>query len=187
MSDIEHDAPEEEFDRSLYYGSLGYFISMFSLVEAMLKETVRQQANVTPAIAKALFSGVRTDQGSSFLRRCFEARGEAVPVPLDALLRQLAVLSNLRNDLVHFGVDLRRVPLMVTNRNAVLNDRALRETLIDPATIDLASLDCGRIMVGLSVYANRYEPTDEARYLQFATGVPWSYRPQSPQRTDQSR
>jgi hypothetical protein len=65
-----------------HYMSLGHLVSMFSHAEAMLKVVLAHTAGLDENAAKALISGTRTDQASSYLRRCYEARGDGIPTEL---------------------------------------------------------------------------------------------------------
>jgi len=110
----------------LYYRSLGLYIHLFGLTEAMLRRVLTETVGVDEPTALAIFSGVRADGISSLIRRCYEARNVELPAELSALLQQFAVLNNLRNDLIHHGVDFKSDPPVATNRHSVINLKAVR-------------------------------------------------------------
>ena len=88
-----------------YETVLGHFISMYSLAERALKAVLVRETRVSGVVARAIFSGTRTDQASQFIRRCYEARNKAVPAGLAEALEHLTVITALRNDLLHYGVE----------------------------------------------------------------------------------
>ena len=76
MTEIPPEGPHLE---TLYYNSLGSFIHIFGLAEAVLKRLLAQTVGVDEKTALAIFSGVRADGISSLIRRCYEAREIEIP------------------------------------------------------------------------------------------------------------
>ena len=171
----------------LYLSSLGQFISLFSLTESMLKKVLAKTAGVDDRIAVALFSGTRADQACSFIRRCYEARGEKIPRELDSLLAQMAVVNAFRNDAVHYDADFKSDPPVVTNRGNTLNPNAIRETEIKPTTLRDAGHDLGWIILGLSAYLRDEMTPEDADNLAAALGQPWRHKSPSPASRGQTR
>jgi len=162
--------------REHYHRSLGSFVRVFSLTEGMLRSLLAKVVGVDEPTAMAIFSGTRSDQASSFIRRCYEARGTKIPPDLDKLLSQMALIAAFRNDVIHQDVDFASDPPVITNRRLAISERALRETPINSHTLYHASTDLGRIMLGLSAFiAEKMNPQLEDN-LKFALRGPWKHK-----------
>jgi len=181
---------EDEISRSIriglqqhYFTELGRFVAIFALTEAMLKKVLQATAKVDDSVSLAIFSGTRSDAVSSFIRRCFEARGERLPEKLAILLERFALFSNLRNDVLHHGIDFSTTPPTSSNKLGVLNPRAVRETPIERDDLYDASHDLGVIMLGLTAFLGR----DDPRMLDVTSRHPWRYKPTPPKNKGRSR
>ncbi|MGH6985460.1 MAG: hypothetical protein ACRED9_01295 [Caulobacteraceae bacterium] len=170
--------------RERYLAEFGRFVSLFALAEAMLKNALRHIVGVDERTALAVFSGVRAAEGSTLIRRCFEARKNALPEELNKLLVQFSTLSNLRNNLVHYGIDLSATPPITTNRSYVLSDMAIREMHIEEHTLSDATIDCAKIILGLSCFVE--DGKDDGR-LAFSVRDPWQYKPSAQANKDRGR
>lgn len=172
-----------------YLTDLGRFVMVFGLAEAMVKRLLFRTAGVDERTALAIFSGVRANEATSQIRRCYDAREEAIPFRLDALLSQFIALNNLRNDVLHHGIDFSSDPPVSSNRESVLNVRAVRETVIEKSTLSDAAMDCGRIVLGVSTYLVQFKDAEAAKRaednLSYAVDRPWHYRPRGPTKPDQ--
>lgn len=170
------------FERSRYYSELGRFISIYSIAEAALRGVLQRTAGIDEPTSLAIFSGTRTDQASSFIRRCYEAKGEKIPQELADLLQQMAIITNLRNDLVHHGIDFTTAPPTANNRRSALSARAIRQTVVTERVLESASWDCGRLVLGFFTYVFPDADSDEKILSDraFAVRTPWHYIPQQP-------
>lgn len=88
-----------------YHRAFGHFLSMYSDIEARMQEVLRHFAGVTEPIAKAIFSGTRTDGARKFIRRIADATNwpEERKKEWDKIFAQLGEIQFLRNQLVHYG------------------------------------------------------------------------------------
>jgi hypothetical protein len=91
-----------------YHAPLGEFISMFARTKAMVQETLAHYAKLDKDTAMALLSGVKIDQAKNYLNRIFEAKpyDESAKVELGAFM-QIGIINDVRNDLIHYGADVR--------------------------------------------------------------------------------
>jgi hypothetical protein len=160
--------------KALFTSSLGDFINLFSITENMARTLMAKIAGVDAPTALALFSGVRTDQSISNIRRMHQARKVAIDPALDAALQQLTIINGFRNDILHHRVDFNATPPVTTNRATVINEAAVRETTIGPATLLHAGEDLGLIILIFSVFLS---DTRDGANLEWAMQQPWKHKP----------
>jgi hypothetical protein len=88
--------------------------------------------------AVAIFSGTRGEQACSYIRRCYEARGEAIPPTLDAILSRFASINTFRNDLLHYMPNMMTIDdPIVTNERGVIRNDAVRRVPFEAGHVDL--------------------------------------------------
>jgi hypothetical protein len=90
-------------DDEKYLIALGLFVEKFAACESMLIVALARLTRCDDPTSRAIFSGVRSDTARSHIRRILEARGEPMPEFLESSFQQLGIISNLRNDLMHYG------------------------------------------------------------------------------------
>jgi hypothetical protein len=78
---------------------------MFSVVEKVVHQSLSHFAGVTPVIAACIFSGTRIDGAIGYLKRIAEATDwpDDHKNLLNHLALQLGEITQLRNDLLHYG------------------------------------------------------------------------------------
>jgi hypothetical protein len=88
-----------------YLLALGKFINLYAQIEKELVVVLANYGNLSPNIAKALFSNARPDTTMTGIRRVVHVRKLRGPriKELYAVLDQLGKITRLRNDLVHLG------------------------------------------------------------------------------------
>ena len=88
-----------------YSLALGQFISLYAQIEKLLVAVLISYGDLTPSVAKALFSNARPDTTMTGIRRIVHVRKLRGPriKELNAILDQLGLITRLRNDLVHIG------------------------------------------------------------------------------------
>ena len=90
-----------------YFRNLGIFIHKFAEVETWLLMAVAKQADIKPPLSQAIFVGVRVATAKDMINRMREAQG----IPENAILKrafaQLTEITNVRNDIVHYGARFR--------------------------------------------------------------------------------
>lgn len=175
--------PKDTF-KTFFRANLGTFIDLYAIVENALRDTLQHVAGVDNATALAIFSGVKSNRAMSFIRRLYQARGQQIPAELDRVLQQFAVITNLRNDILHHRVDFENEPPVTSNRATVLNENAVRETEIRPETLARAGEDLGLVLLVLMAIRtpDRQQSADD---LAWSMREAWKYKPTWPRRKDQ--
>jgi hypothetical protein len=94
----------DDEDESTYFEYLGRLVHTFSLAEAILFKFLIYYTGVSDKTARAIFSGVRVQEGISFIRRLMEIRrlGQTRKADIDNVLAQFAKINDLRNHLLHY-------------------------------------------------------------------------------------
>ncbi len=133
-----------------YYRLLGHFISMFSDTEKLVVEVLRHVSGASKPVARALFSGTRTDAACSYIKRI----GDAKKWPKERqeawknISDHLSYISLLRNHIVHYGADWRSLDQwVVTNKNIALTPDStinlpISRHIFEAAMADLNKIDC---------------------------------------------
>jgi len=165
-----------------YYTQLGAFVSHYALAENALRLALFKIAGLDGAMGTALLSGAKTEQASSFIRRCYTAKNQALHPLLERALMQMLEITKLRNDILHHSVDLPKFPVLVSNRGKVLSEKAIRETLLSSADLHAATLDCVQLML---VFFMTISPlTDEQEREINSSAWTWRYKWREPGHTD---
>lgn len=172
--------------KELYRHSIGSFIELYAMVEHSLRAVLQHVAGVDDATALALFSGVKPDKAMNSIRRLYQARNEEMPEALDHALQQFAVITNLRNDLLHHRVDFQHDPPVTTNRASVINEAAVRETEVNAYTLAHAGEDLGVILLALSsfLHPNIRQCADDLEWTRLQT---CKHKPGGPPRKDRPK
>jgi hypothetical protein len=125
--------------------AVGWFVTMFSIVEQQVNQTLWQVANVEPAIARCIFP-TRMDAALDQLKRISEAmewetteRGFVRKALLDQVKKDLGEINRLRNDLLHYGisgpVDMPGTAVITNEKYAHVKSR-IRKTEVSAAMLD---------------------------------------------------
>jgi hypothetical protein len=90
-----------------YRLALGEFVEQFARVEMFMHFVLRWHTKTKTAVARAVFSGVRTAEISNRLRRLFEVGfiETAEWVQLEPVLKQLGEINDARNKILHYGAE----------------------------------------------------------------------------------
>jgi hypothetical protein len=181
-------SPPLDPDSEAYFKSLGVFVHVFAEVETMMLVTLALLSGINDQAAPALFSGVRVEQGSGFLRRLYEAYGNPIDPELDDALKQLAVLNTARNDLLHYGGFGSGDDRVVSTHRAAHTVDRIREFPVSSSVLDGMSEDLAEIMRALaSAIERRCHPWKKLRRREYSPRA-WRYKPPQPvPRPDKSR
>lgn len=152
------------------------------MIEADLQTLLWQEAGVSAAIGRAVFSGVRIDQAMQFCRRIWDATGRQRPTALERAFGQLALLNAARNDLIHFGAGFdENDHLVVTNERSAHTDQAKRFYRLEPSTMDAIFNDLNVACAAIQAnYLNEHETGPlgfTQKEAQWFGAQPWSYKP----------
>ncbi|MBN9545003.1 MAG: hypothetical protein J0I19_05980 [Alphaproteobacteria bacterium] len=165
--------------REDYYIALGDFINTFSDVESQLVLALADFAKVDKKTAKALFSGVRVDQASDFIRRLGAVK-KIKPKIFEELtknlLPQIKVITDLRNDVIHYGARLQSIRLTINNQRGIGRTQ-VRRYIVSAKMLESARMDLGMINLRLFMACNNEGPEDLPPPIRAAIFGPWRYTP----------
>jgi hypothetical protein len=181
-----------------YFFVLGRFMHCYAQAEKAVQLILFATAGITVETGRALFSGTRAKDATSLIRRLHEVRSTSLPQSIDDALRQFGTINDLRDGLVHSGVE--RSPnfapapsipieyaedsLLLTNRHQAHARRTLKEHLISPNTVERATNDILTINGKLDLYLHDLMgggPLKDEEIANVIASRPYFYR--SPQPT----
>jgi hypothetical protein len=167
-----------------YWEALGQFIDTFAECEAVMAFALESYSDVSPQVAKALFSGVRTDAAANYILRILEVRKDLAPdrETLQAAFTQMGHINRLRNDIVHHGARFKGEFPIVSNKRAALTRTRLRETLVSASLLDAVIEDLETINAQIRLTLGKELPS-AALYLEHYgpdAQRPWRYKPAQP-------
>jgi hypothetical protein len=182
----------EKADGDKYLRAVGWFVTMFAVVEKTAYGTLQHFTGTSPKIAACIFSGTRIDAAMSYLKRIAEATDwpDGKVKLLDHIKLQLGEITQLRNDLLHYGITGDTADtLFVTNEHLAHIKSRIRATRISAKILADASADLVAVMFFLSEIADKIDwPSMESSHLREAAklGVipgafaktPWQYKPE---------
>lgn len=91
-----------------YWMTLGRFIQEFSQLETFIQVFLMIETKVDQTVAKAIFSGVRIDQGKSYIKRTRQALGKPDDKALNHIFEQITVITKARNEILHNGASFEK-------------------------------------------------------------------------------
>ncbi len=173
-----YDAPYLE-----YWAALGRFVHEFSRVEYLLQVLLRQVADVSEPVARALFSDARVHEATAKINRVLTERGEtAATARLVSPFKQLGDITRIRNNVLHWGaVHDGTDAFLVTNARTAPRDR-IREFRLSVRDLEAMSVDLFGIGLHLIV-AMRPDGKPEELWNEWRAELeaPWLYK--SPQQS----
>jgi len=166
-----------------YHKALGQFIEAYATCEMYLYFLLQKIAGVSPEIGAAIFSGVRTEQAISFIRRIWLVQEPAKDVrkELDEAMKQLAAINDARNVMVHHASNVYFGYGRVVNNKTRANTKDnVKEYRVSPEILEGMLQDCFRISVTFLKHIHPGSYAEDSEYLKHA----WRYKPTSnPQKT----
>jgi hypothetical protein len=172
-----------------YLRALGWFVTFFAVIENSVHKTLWKFVGVNPTIAACIFSGTRIDGAISYLKRIAEATNwpKDHKTLLDHIALQLGEITQLRNDLLHYGTTGETPDaLFVTNEKFAHIKSRIRETKISTAILTDVTSDLLAILFQLAELAGEHDwhkypgPMKEAADLGVIPGalakIPWRYK-----------
>jgi len=90
-----------------YYLALGRFIDSFAAVEKLLLTCMRIWCGIPDNIARAIFSGVRTDAATNYITRTLTVTNadQSTKDDFQYIFTQLGHINAIRNLVVHYGTN----------------------------------------------------------------------------------
>jgi hypothetical protein len=169
-----------------YHLELGRFVGVFAQVEMAMHLVLRWQTKVSIDVSRAVFSGVKADQASSFLRRLADIGQIKQPEwkELEPVLAQLNHINKTRNLILHYGAD------GVAEGEGISSDEGMALTLdrvrrhpVSPEIIAAMTADARKIFFCLVAY-HAGRPAPISTYANGLRRAPWRYKPPQPKKTD---
>lgn len=136
-----------------YFQALGLFIHEFAATETLLLEALVEQAGVSKSTARAIFSGVRADTAKAHIKRLREVQGAPEIPTLERAFTQFSLLTDVRNDIVHYGATFRGDwEPHVSNKRGKMPGKE-RSVLATPTVLRNMATDLGKIrdMIGAAI------------------------------------
>jgi hypothetical protein len=162
-----------------HHTALGEFISKFAEVEATMQEVLWTLAGVTPATARALFSGTRSEAAGKLIRRIGEAnkwmqtRMEAWKIITD----QLSDLQMFRNHIVHYGANWTGPHAWIaSNRNVAHTAESTISFPVSVSILNDATADLDKIIHHLLAFAGSPIPLDAREAFSESLKRAWRYK-----------
>jgi hypothetical protein len=153
---------------------------MYAETEAVVQRALWHCAGTPSPIARAIFSGTRTAQGFSFIRRICEAvENSSALVELSYLWAQMSALTAMRDGIQHYGArSVVEGQGVVTNAlRAHTSDRVttfpISPTILDEMTADLRKI----IFHLLARHVGRPLPGERHEEVDAVLRAPWQYKP----------
>jgi hypothetical protein len=162
-----------------YFSALGAFVSNFALVETALNQLVWQYANLDKTTATALLSALRVDACIQNLGRIVEAKALSGPkiIELRIILEQLGLITRLRNDILHFGIEkIKEDIVLVSNSIFAHVDERTRKLYVSGKTFIDLNHDLAEIFFRL--LRQRLSPNAPAE-IPYLAQPAWRYKPPS--------
>ncbi len=181
----------EKAEGDKYLRAVGWFVTIFAVVERVSYETLQHFSGTSPTIAACLFSGTRIDAAMNYLKRIAEATDwlDGKTKLFEHIKSQLGEITQLRNDLLHYGAKGETPDtLIISNEHSAHIKSRIRETKISAKILDDAATDLLAIMFFLHELSDKINwhstnsPMSEAAKLGVIPGafakVPWRYKPE---------
>jgi hypothetical protein len=137
-----------------YYRALGRFIEEYAEAELAMSSLLWSMARVRPEIARAIFSGTRSDAASKYINRLFDVREDSfrdLRPEFEMVSTQLGHIRDARNLIIHNetvrGSD--GEPFLITNRHVALDKKRLIERPISAAILHQMTCDVKKIVAHL--------------------------------------
>lgn len=163
-----------------YWESLGRFVSEFSATELSLLYTIKAFADLEAELARAIFGGVRLQDGISALNRVLIATGRTrTKRRLVPVLKQLAEINTTRNNIIHWGTTMvSEGVFLVTNKEIVHSGQIPQHYTVTPRELSDMTMDLIKIRIHLSKEGERDRISRllYRKVLRPIVHAPWSYR-----------
>lgn len=163
-----------------YYSALGHFIDVFAQVEGVVSFTLWHYAKTVPEIAKIVFSGVKIDVSSTYIKQ-LAAATKAPQDRIDDLadvLQQLGIINGVRNMVVHYGArSVAEGHGIATNELRAKGEPTvfpISAILLQQMTADLRTILVRLRYKHLSVPKPR--ASENRQFLDELLSAPWQYK-----------
>ena len=140
----EKTAPRDE----RFFSDLGLFVLLFAQAESLLWSAIWATSGMELKAAQALLSGIRVNDGIGLLGRLLDVQEPIVKAKKEVkeALRQLGIINKVRNDILHYGIDLNRKEKIITNQMKALSRSRITRTKISSSVIAFMVSDVAVIL-----------------------------------------
>jgi hypothetical protein len=169
-----------------YYQSLGTFVQAFARVEATMHGVLKRFCNVSPVIARSIFSGTRTEAAKQYITRIMYAKRMDQPIKTEMkyVFDQLGVINSTRNDIIHFGAEFEGEQLFVNTAMLAHLPEKARRIEVSSKILDQMTADLNKITLHLIVCTMGTDSPDTANFFRIGLNPilqqPWLYKPTQP-------
>jgi hypothetical protein len=174
-----------------YWEALGRFIESFALVEDELSRLLAFYAKVTPSIARAVFSGARSDASMDFIRRVIavDDPGSEKTEDLEDVFIQLKAISTVRNFLVHYRSIGSGNDRIITDLSRSLTADRARQHRVSTEILTAMIIDLYQIANRLNFHRKSEKRPWAARssHTRYVLGAAWRYKPPQDHQTKVSK
>jgi hypothetical protein len=163
-----------------YWEALGRFVSVFSLVEENMQVALWRCVGVKAPVAPAIFSGTRVDAASGYIKRIAEAQHwpRRKQQEIEDVFKQLAELTRVRNDILHYGASMTGPDEWVVSNKLVAHVKErIRNTRISVKILVQMSEDLSKIMLHLVMIERRGKPVRAHPSVEAVLKRAWLYKP----------
>ena len=172
---------DTKMDEPTYWQALGQFIETYAHTEAVLFETLASYTDIPIEVARAVFSGVRTDASMDFIRRIIAVNGLETEKHTDPgeLFEHLKFITDLRNHVVHYRSFLTDDSVrMASNITRALSPEKIKELRVSAEILGKATHDLEKIyaQLGMDILAPMLSLAQRARHLPVLNDA-WLYKP----------
>ena len=159
-----------------YFENLGRFITLFADVETVLRMHCARATGMSEGVAGILLGDVSVQSASQLLTQLLREKGLPDDTELLRALRQLRLIAEMRNAILHRGVRMSDDGF-VTSQG--LPNSRLAPRLVDPEVLVAMHDDLAPIMAAMMLS----QPADYPGWSEWAEGIrtavraPWRYTP----------
>jgi hypothetical protein len=168
-----------------YLIRLGGFVTVFAGIEALLHEALRHYTKMPFRTANAILSGIRVDAAMSFIKRISDAEHfpKEIKDEMKYVFDQLALINQMRNDILHYGLAFGAGDFIVTNAMFAHTEDHIRNLNISPQTLSEMTSDLIKIRSHMTMWIHgdviRLAIKDSGNSYPYDEHIssPWRYKP----------
>jgi hypothetical protein len=172
---------------SAYHETLGRFIQAFASTEGTINGALREFSKVSGPVARAIFSGTRTDAAKQYITRILDAENykQGIKDELKSAFDQLGLINSARNDIIHYGTKFEEADrFIVTNEARAHLPSRVSTVTVSTRILEQMMADLNKISMILLVQAMDLTNPESATYYRQALAPilqrPWQYKPTKP-------
>lgn len=161
----------------LYFQNLGMFIHVFAATEIQMRLLLWHFADVSHYKARALFSGVKTDQAITHINKLTEKHSQKIKDDLSCIFKQLKLVNGVRNHILHQEVKhIKKTRVILTNARTVFRKSEIKKIPVSPKILRSMTDDLLKIQAHIRVYIDGKSPAFKM-YAPALLSASWQYKP----------